>query len=113
MSSFKEIKKKSNIKVFENKLKRLYASDNLLDEDIKYLNLQFDLYTIRKNYINLFSFACALLTYNFFYIRELQRPKRLLITSFVGYMVYISMRSKNRYHFESVICPYLEKYYIK
>jgi len=47
--SFKEFKKKEKIRTWENKLRRLYASEDLLEDDIKYLNIQYDLYKMRKN----------------------------------------------------------------
>jgi hypothetical protein len=49
MSSFKELKKKDKIKPWESKIKRLYASELINDDDLKYLNYQFDLYKARKS----------------------------------------------------------------
>jgi len=47
--SFKEFKKKERIRTWENKLRRLYASEDLTEDDLKYLNIQYDLYKMRKN----------------------------------------------------------------
>lgn len=113
MSSFKEIKKTSNIKVYESKVKRLYASEALSEEDLKYLNIQFDYYTMRKSYINVFTGACGIIGYNFPLIRELHKYKRLSFAICVMTTVWIVFRNKNRIHFETIISPYLEKYYIK
>jgi hypothetical protein len=49
MSSFKELKKKDKIKPWESKIRRLYASELINDDDLKYLNFQFDLYKARKS----------------------------------------------------------------
>jgi hypothetical protein len=46
--SFKEFKKKEKIKTWESKVRRLYASDQLNEDDIRYLNIQYDLYKVRK-----------------------------------------------------------------
>ncbi len=59
--SFKEFKKKEKIKTWENKLRRLYACEELLEDDLKYLNIQYDLYKMRKNNsINLIIFSLCL-----------------------------------------------------
>jgi hypothetical protein len=113
MSSFKEIKKKENIKVYESKVKRLFASDLLSENDLKYLNLQFNLYTMRKTYINLFTCISAVVVYNFFIIRELHRYKKFVITSCVAYSIYRIFRNRNRLHYDIIIGPYLEKYRIR
>lgn len=47
--SFREFKKREKIKTWENKLRRLYACENLVEDDLKYLNIQYDLYRMRKN----------------------------------------------------------------
>ncbi len=44
MSSFKELKKRDNVRVWENKTKRLYACEEITTSDLKYLNMQFDFY---------------------------------------------------------------------
>ncbi len=59
--SFKEFKKKENIKTWENKLRRLYASENLSDDDLKYLNIQYDLYRMRKNNSNFYRNDCNII----------------------------------------------------
>ncbi len=113
MSSFKEIKKKSNIKVWENKIKRLYASERLTDDDLKYLNIQFDFYTLRKTYIFPISAGSCLLLYNFFIIKDLNKYPRLTFSFGIGYIVYTLLRKRNRIHYETILTPYFEKYYIK
>ena len=52
MSSFKELKKKDKIKPWESKIKRLYACDMMSENDLKFLNFQFDLYKARKSNSN-------------------------------------------------------------
>ena len=113
MSSFKEIKKKSNIKVWENKIKRLYANESLTDEDLKYLNVQFDFYTLRKTYIFPISALSCLLFYNFYIIKDLNKYARTTFSIGIGYIIYNLMRKRNRIHYETIITPYFEKYYIK
>lgn len=113
MSSFKEIKKKTNIKVWENKIKRLYACENLTEDDLKYINVQFDFYTLRKTYTYPIAFAVGGVAYNFYIIKDLHKYKRSFITLAFGYFAYTSIRVKNRSHYESIINPYFEKYNIK
>ena len=50
--SFKEFKKRDKIKTWENKLRRLYACETITDEDLKYVNIQYDIYKLRKNNSN-------------------------------------------------------------
>jgi hypothetical protein len=126
--SFKEFKKKDRIRTWENKLRRLYASEELAEEDLKYFNIQYDLYKMRKNnskkiikIIFHFYFILAYVwgffgggcVYLFPYINELHKLKRILLALSVGYLVYSKLRSKNRDHYERLLMPYFEKYYIK
>lgn len=113
MSSFKEIKKLENIKVWENKVKRLYASDLLNNEDLKYLNYQFELYRLRKSYIVMISCVFWGIAYNIAYIRRLDMTKKTIIATSITALVYTYLRKKNRYHYERIIFPYFEKYYVK
>lgn len=113
MSSFKELKKRNNIKVWENKMKRLYSSENISDSDLKYLNFQFDLYTLRKTYIYMLSLAGGFIGYNFFIIRGMQKYKRWLSGATCALFIYNYFRKKNRLHYETIVSPYFEKYYIK
>lgn len=113
MSSFKEIKKKTNIKVWENKIKRLYASENLTDDDLKYLNVQFDFYTLRKTYIFPLSALISIVLYNTFIIKDMHKYIRLTLSVGMGYLAYTLLRKRNRIHYETIINPYFEKYYIK
>ena len=46
--SFKEFKKKEKIKTWENKLRRLYACENIIEGDLLYMNIQYDFYKDRK-----------------------------------------------------------------
>jgi hypothetical protein len=52
MSSFKELKKREKVKAWEGKIRRLYACESLIEEDMKYLNIQYDLYQLRKTNSN-------------------------------------------------------------
>ena len=51
--SFKEFKKRDKLKTWESKIRRLYASDALSQDDIRYLNIQYDLYKVRKSNCNI------------------------------------------------------------
>ncbi len=113
MSSFKELKKKNNIKVWENKIKRLYACEELTELDLKYLNVQFDYYKLRKTYIVLWSLAAGFVSYNFFYVKNLHLFKKVILSCAVTVLTHQWLRSKNRTHYETIVTPYFEKYYIK
>lgn len=113
MSSFKEIKKTSNVKVWENKCKRLYASEELTASDSKFLNIQFDLYSLRKQYIFMLCGGFAIALTRFPYIKNLNLLKKFMISSLLGYYTFSNLRLRNRKHFETIIGPYFEKYYIK
>lgn len=113
MSTFKEIKALENIKVWENKVKRLYASDLLNNDDLKYLNYQFELYRLRKSYIVMISCFLWGFTYNFAYIKKLEMLKKSIIATSITALGYVYLRKKNRYHYERIIFPYFEKYYVK
>lgn len=106
-------KKKIVIKAWENKVKRLYACESLLESDLKYLNIQYDLYQKRKGLCGVSSFAVGVVLYLFPFIRELAIWRRLMIGSMVGFYLYFKLRNKNRLHYETIIMPYFEKYYIK
>lgn len=113
MSSFKDIKKKEKIKVWENKIKRLYSNEDLSEEDLKYLNLQFDYYTLRKTYSSPISFVICIVLYNFFIIKDLHKYKRTVLSLFFGFLSFRIIRMKNRIHYETIISPYFEKYQVK
>ena len=113
MSSFKELKKKSNIKVWENKIKRLYASDLLTESDLRYLNIQFDYYTQRKTFTSVISLMVSGLTYSTWYIKDMHIFKRGGLSICIGYLFYLNLRKRNRIHYEKIINPYFEKYYVK
>jgi hypothetical protein len=113
MSSFKELKKREKIKAWESKIRRLYANENLSEDDLKYLNIQYDLYKLRKTNSYLWGFAGLGITYFFPYMDGIFWVKRLLFASLVSVIVYTKVRTKNRAHYETIIMPYFEKYYIK
>ena len=111
--SFKELKKRDKVKTWENKIKRLYSCNDLTEPDIKYLNIQFDLYKLRKTYNTMVAVFCSGIFYNLYYIRDLQYMQKGIIAGCVGYMIYTHLKSRNRTHYEKLITPYFEKYYIK
>jgi hypothetical protein len=113
MSSFKELKKKEKIKAWESKVRRLYACEYLTDDDLRYLNIQYDLYKLRKTNCLIWGFIGLGTTYIFPFMNEVFWAKRLLIAMFVGTIAYNHLRTKNRQHYETIIMPYFEKYYIK
>jgi hypothetical protein len=113
MSSFKEMKKRDKIKTWECKIRRLYASEQLSEDDLKYLNIQYDLYKLRKTNSYIWAFSGFGLIYIFPMIDSIHWSKRILISLLAGAYVYSKVRTKNRQHYENIIMPYFEKYFIK
>ena len=113
MSNFKEIKKKQRVKAWESKIRRLYACELLSEDDLKFLNLQYDLYKVRKSNSYIWGISIALVFYRFPLFYDFHWVKRLIISLTAGSILNSKLRSDNRKHFETLIFPYFEKYYIK
>ena len=113
MSSFKELKKREKIKAWESKIRRLYANENLTEDDLKYLNIQYDLYKLRKTNSYLWGIAGFGISYFFPFMDGIFWAKRMIFSLLVSVYVYNKVRTKNRYQYETIIMPYFEKYYIK
>jgi hypothetical protein len=113
MSSFKELKKREKIKAWESKIRRLYACEHLSDDDLKYLNIQYDLYKLRKTNTYLWGIAGFGIPYFFPFMDGIFWAKRVVFAFLVSVIVFGKMRTRNRYHYETIIMPYFEKYYIK
>jgi len=113
MSSFKEIKKREKIKAWESKIRRLYACENMDEDDLKFLNIQYDLYKLRKTNCYIWGFSACGLSYILPVINELFWLKRGFISMAIGAFTYSYIRRRNRNHYETLIIPYFEKYHIK
>ena len=112
MSKFKEFKDRDRIKAWESKIKRLYAFENMSEEDLKYINLQFELYKNRKISTFVFSFGLGSIIYS---VQNLSQgySKRLVYFILTSLATYNYLRFLNRKHYETIINPYFEKYHIK
>ncbi len=113
MSSFKEMKKREKIRAWESKVRRLYACENMHEDDLKFLNIQYDLYKLRKTNCYIWAFSAAGISYILPIINEMFWLKRILISGAIAGMSYNSLRKMNRNHYETIIMPYFEKYLIK
>ena len=113
MSSFKEVKKRERIKAWESKIRRLYACESIKEEDLKFLNVQYDFYKMRKSVNYLWGFSAGGVTYFLPLINELFWVKRGLFSAAAALFTYNMIKKKNRNHYETIIMPYFEKYYIK
>jgi hypothetical protein len=113
MSTFKEIKKREKIKAWESKIRRLYACESITEDDIKFLNVQYDYYKLRKSLTYLWGFSAAGITYFLPIINELFWAKRWFFTAVAALVTYQTIKKRNRIHYETIIMPYFEKYYIK
>ena len=112
MSRFKDFKDRDRIKTWESKIQRLYAFENLSEDDLKYINLQFELYKNRKISTFILSFGIGSIVFSV----QLLSPsygKRLVYFLLTSAFSYSYLRTLNRKHYETIINPYFEKYYIK
>jgi len=69
---------------------------------IKYINLAY-----------LWGGVLGSLIYYLPIINELHKYKRIFFSFMGGYMLYQYLKVANRLHYETIIDPYFEKYYIK
>jgi hypothetical protein len=113
MSSFKEIKKREKIKAWESKIRRLYACENVDEDDLKFLNIQYDLYKLRKTNCYIWGISACGISYILPIINEMFWLKKALICTAIGVLTYSMIRKKNRNHYETIIMPYFEKYHVK
>jgi hypothetical protein len=112
MSKFKQFKDRDRIKTWESKIKRLYAFENMDEEDLKYINMQFELYKNRKISTFVLSFGVGSIIYSI----QILSPgygKRLVYFLISSTACYNYLRFLNRKHYETIITPYFEKYHIK
>lgn len=112
MSKFKEFKDRDRIKAWESKIKRLYAFENMSEDDLKYINMQFELYKNRKISTFVLSFGVGSILYS---VQRLSQGygKRIVYFVITSGSIYNYLRFQNRKHFETIITPYFEKYHIK
>ena len=113
MSSFKELKKKDKVRAWESKVKRLYSCNDINKSDLRYLNIQFELFKERKVYTSLLTLFSSFIAFHFPILNKLNSMQKVPIAALIGYFIYTNISTRNRYHYETIINPYFEKYYIK
>lgn len=95
------------------KLKRLYNCSSIQEDDLKYLNYQFERYKTRNFHV------VSITGFLFFGVSALVRrvntsPFKYYVTCLgVSYGFYQFMVMKNNQHIEQIVNPYFEKYKVK
>ena len=105
--------KYERVNPWEEKLKRLYNCNRMIQPDQKYLNYQFERYKLRNFHISAISFALAFGFGQVPVVKNATQFKYYSSIIVLAFSLYKSLTHANNRNFEQIVTPYFEKYKVK